>query len=255
MKMNKYVLTTLSIAAALSLATSTPSYAAHHYRSQAQTEKVAKAKVKEMKGKELDKYLGDDKQKENYLVIDVRSVEEYEANHVKWAINMPIDEFAKNVKKIKGYKDKNVVTICNSGKKSGEAAKILTSKGFTKVYNAEGVKSYKYKNLTQVKYVLGKEAQKLVDTGDYYIIDARMTNDYNQGHLKGAINIAPNEIDKKIKDVYKKVDKDKKILTYCYSGNKSNVIAQKLVDKGYKDVTNANDGTKEYDGYKLTDKK
>lgn len=247
------MLTTLSLAAVLSLATSTPSHAAAKANS-LKTAQVAKAKVKEMKGKELDGYIGNDKQKENYVVIDVRTPEEYAASHVKWAVNIPLEEIEQSTKKLSPYKDKTIVTICNSGKKSGEAAKILAKKGFPQVYNGEGVKSYKYKNTTQVKYLLGKDAQKLADSGDVYIIDGRMTNDYNQGHLKGAINIAPNEIDQKLEKVFKKVPKDKKILAYCYSGNKSNEIAQRLVKKGYKDVTNATDGTKEYAGFKLTEK-
>ena len=32
---------------------------------------------------------------------------------------------------------------------------------------------------------------------------------------------------------------------YCYSGNRSSVVSQKLIDLGYKNVYNALDGTKE----------
>ena len=41
-------------------------------------------------------------------------------------------------------------------------------------------------------------------------------------------------------------DKNTPIYVYCYTGDRSSVIAQKLIDLGYKNVFNALDGTKEH---------
>ena len=76
------------------------------------------SKYQEMKGEQLDKIEEDNKKKEDYLVIDVRSEEEYKEGHVKHAINIPLDDADKRISEINDYKDKNVVTICNTGKKS-----------------------------------------------------------------------------------------------------------------------------------------
>ena len=81
-----------------------------------------KAEVKEMKGDALAKIVADKDEKEKYLVIDVRSAEDYAKGHIKFALNMPLDTFKDEVSKIEDWKDKDVVLYCNSGKMSGEAA-------------------------------------------------------------------------------------------------------------------------------------
>lgn len=211
-----------------------------------QTEQKKDAAVKEMKGDELNKIMEDKKEKEKYLVIDVRSQEEYDKGHVKYAINMPIDQFESMIKNIEDQKDKNVVTICNTGKKSAKAADMLVKKGFMNVYNAQGVKDFKYKTMTMVTNVRGAEMQKIANEGKYTIIDARKAEDFKMGHLKGAMNIEVENIDAKMSSIAK----DKPVAVYCYSGNKSMAIAQKLSDAGYK-ATSSLDGTKEYTQFEL----
>ena len=107
-----------------------------------------KAEIKTMDAAELQKIEDDKDKKEECLVIDVRSEEEYKEGHVKFAINMPIDTFADNLSSIEEWKDRAVITVCNTGKKSGEAADILVENGFTDVTNAEGVKDGVYNLVT-----------------------------------------------------------------------------------------------------------
>ncbi len=210
------------------------------------TKDASDKEAKTMAGEELDKIQEDNKLKEKYLVIDVRDAEEYEQGHVKHAINIPVDELENRLAEIENYKDRDIVTICNTGKKSAKGQEILLNNGFNSVFNADGVKEYEYTTITKVKSVLAEEFKKLVEEGNATVIDFREEKDYNQGHLKDAINSTPDDI----LDKLDQIPKDKPVLTYCYSGNKSFVGADKLVNEGY-DVTNAIDGTKEYDGYEL----
>ncbi len=200
------------------------------------------AEVKSMDSAELQKIMDDKDKKEECLVIDVRSKEEYDAGHVKFAINMPIDTFEDNLDSIADWKEKAVITVCNSGKKSGEAADILVANGFKDVTNAEGVKEGEY-NLVTWGNVRADELQKAADEGTAVILDARDAADYEAGHLKGAINVNPEDVEA-IKDQLPS-DMDEMIITHCYSGNKSAVTAQALVDMGYTNVYNCLDGTKE----------
>ncbi len=200
------------------------------------------AGFKEMTGETLDKIMEDNKEKEKYLVIDVRSPEEYNAGHVKFAVNMNVDELEANLSKIEDLKDKAVVTICNTGKKSAKAAELLVKNGFKDVSNAKGVKDFTYKTITKVKNVRGAEFQEIINAGTHTVIDSRDLKDFEAGHLKGAISILPDQIDAKMNEI----PKDKPVASYCYSGNKAMVIAQKLVDAGYTDVVCALDGAKEF---------
>lgn len=210
-----------------------------------QTEQQDKAKVQAMTGEQLQKIESDKKDKENYLVIDVRPEEEYKEGHVKFAINMPLDTLKDNLASIDSFKDKNVVVYCNSGKKSADAANLLVDNGFKSVYDADGVKKYNY-DLVKFGNELGPQFKESVDSGKTkFVIDAREAKDFKKGAMKDAVNIMPDDYDKN-KDKLP-TDKNEPIYVYCYSGNKSATIAENLIKDGYTNVINAIDGSKEYD--------
>ena len=85
------------------------------------TEKATeKAEIKTMTGEELVKQ-NSDKKKDEVIIIDVRSSEEYKAGHIPNAINIFVDEFEGRLNEIEDYKDKPIILYCNSGKKSGHS--------------------------------------------------------------------------------------------------------------------------------------
>lgn len=63
----------------------------------------------------------------NYVIIDVRTKEEYEAGHVVGAINVPYDE-------LENYDgidmEKTVMVYCQSGKRSAIAYEVLSGRGY-----------------------------------------------------------------------------------------------------------------------------
>lgn len=66
-----------------------------------------------------------------YVIIDVRTEEEYRDSHLVGAINLPYDEIDKS---IEIDKDKLVFVYCMSGKRSDIAFKELNSLGYN-AYN------------------------------------------------------------------------------------------------------------------------
>ena len=200
----------------------------------------AKAEVKEMKGDAIKKIVEDKKEKENYLIIDVRDAEEYAKGHINFAINMPLDTLKDHLSEIEDWKDKNVILYCNSGKMSGEAADILVSNGFTKVFNGEGVKKYSY-DLKTFGNIRAKELMEKAK--DALVVDAREAKDFEAGHFATAVNV--NSEDPATIDAILPDDKNTLIITHCYSGNRSAVAAEYIGSKGYTNVWNCLDGTKE----------
>ena len=83
--------------------------------------------------------------------------------------------------------------------------------------------------------ISGAEAKALMDSeSGYIIIDARTQEEYDQGHIPGAILIPEYEIaDRAEKEL---PDKDQLILVYCRSGRRSKIAAEKLVKLGYTNV-------------------
>lgn len=67
-------------------------------------------------------------------------------------------------------------------------------------------------------------------------IDVRSADEYNQGHLTGAVNITHTQISDKIASIAP--NKDESIHLYCRSGSRANVALQELKKLGYTNVTN-----------------
>ena len=80
-----------------------------------------------------------------------------------------------------------------------------------------------------------KEAKEIMDTREGYIIlDVRTREEYDTGHIEGAVCL-PNE---EIADTEPELlpDKSRQILVYFRSGRRSKEAAQKLADMGYENV-------------------
>ena len=83
--------------------------------------------------------------------------------------------------------------------------------------------------------ISGAEAKSLMDSeSGYIIIDARTQEEYDEGHIPGAILIPEYEIaDRAEKEL---LDKKQLILVYCRSGRRSKIAAEELVKLGYTNV-------------------
>ena len=83
--------------------------------------------------------------------------------------------------------------------------------------------------------ISGAEAKALMDSeSGYIIVDARTQEEYDQGHIPGAILIPEYEIaDRAEKEL---PDKNQLILVYCRSGRRSKIAAEELVKLGYTNV-------------------
>ena len=87
----------------------------------------------------------------------------------------------------------------------------------------------------QYRKISAADAKARIDSGDEIIIvDVRTQEEFNEGHIPGAILI-PNET---ILDEQPALlpDLDAEILIYCRSGNRSAQAANKLIAMGYTDV-------------------
>ena len=98
-----------------------------------------------MDGSRLEAILNDETERGKYLVIDVREDYEYKAGHVPYSINISVQEIESRISEISDWKEKNVIVICRSGKRSRAAAEILVKHGFKKIFDADGVSKYNYK--------------------------------------------------------------------------------------------------------------
>lgn len=74
------------------------------------------------------------------VYVDVRTEREYEAGHIKGAINIPHTEMDERYDELERYEEREIVVYCQSGRRSGIAKGILESQGFGDVTNAGGLR-------------------------------------------------------------------------------------------------------------------
>ena len=79
------------------------------------------------------------------------------------------------------------------------------------------------------------EAKEIMDSGiDYFLLDARTRQEFEQGHIAGAVMIPEYEIKSSLDKLPS--DRDALILVYCRSGRRSKIAAQALCELGYTNV-------------------
>lgn len=74
-------------------------------------------------------------QQQEMLLLDVRSEAEFNGDqgHIAQARLVPLQQLKQQVEQINDYKNKPVITICRTDRRSAEAAKILIDQGFENV--------------------------------------------------------------------------------------------------------------------------
>ena len=101
--------------------------------------------------------------------------------------------------------------------------------GPTSIIVAEKGEKAMYEQIT------AEEAKKIMDSGEEHIIlDTREQDEFDEGHIPGAILIPYTEIENKAIEMM--TDKDKLILVYCRSGRRSKIAAESLAKIGYTNV-------------------
>ena len=112
------------------------------------------------------------KDRENVVILDVRSNYETEVGRFKNALTLDIEnfrDFPEKVKELANLKDKTVITYCTGGIKCEKASAYLLEQGFEDVYQLEG---------GIIKY--GLETGGVDFEGKCYVFDNRITVDVNQ---------------------------------------------------------------------------
>lgn len=97
--------------------------------------------------------------------------------------------------------------------------------------NSGGNESMSYKQISMTE---AKEIFEANPNGSYIILDVRRPDEFSEGHIPGAINIANETIGEE--PPAELPDKNQTIYVYCRSGNRSKQASAKLAKLGYTNV-------------------
>ncbi len=76
--------------------------------------------------------------RENALLFDVSSIQEYEKGHIPGARHVALSQFDPESKELAKVRELPVAVVCRTGQNSGAAARRLVKAGFRKVYALDG---------------------------------------------------------------------------------------------------------------------
>lgn len=101
--------------------------------------------------------------------------------------------------------------------------------GPTSIFIAKEGEKMAYEQITQDK------AKEIMDSDtEHIVLDVREQEEFDEGHIKGAVLLPYTEIVDKAESVIP--DKDALILVYCRSGRRSKIAAESLASLGYTNV-------------------
>ena len=88
------------------------------------------------------------------------------------------------------------------------------------------------------------EADKIITNIQPLLLDVRTPGEFQQGHIEGAYLLPVQVLQKKLStlDAYK----DREILIYCATGNRSTVASRILINNGFEKIYNLRYGIKDW---------
>ena len=80
---------------------------------------------------------------ENYIILDVRTPEEYSEKHIPGAVNVPNETIGSDEIPELPNKDQMILVYCRSGNRSRQASQKLAEQGYTNVLEFGGINDWK----------------------------------------------------------------------------------------------------------------
>lgn len=84
---------------------------------------------------------------------------------------------------------------------------------------------------TEAKALLAKNSRA-------FLLDVRTPDEYRQVHLKGAVLIPLDQLERRVKEI----PRERPIVVYCAVGARSNAAAGILASRGFREIYNVSDG-------------
>ena len=87
--------------------------------------------------------------KDELIILDVRTAEEYAQGHIPGAVLLPVGNIAKDAPAQLPDKDAEILVYCRSGNRSRQAAQQLVAMGYTGIFDFGGIIDWPYETVTE----------------------------------------------------------------------------------------------------------
>lgn len=161
------------------------------------------------------------------IVVDVRTVEEFEDGAYPEAINIPLDELMYRFEELGNNASRDITVYCASGARSAYAQRMLMQMGYANVKNGGGLAAMMARRNTQ--------ASSSGATNEPLVVDVRTPEEFYSGAFPKAVNIPLDELHNRVDELG---NKSRDITLYCASGARSAYGQRVLQQMGFTNVKN-----------------
>ncbi|MDO8241093.1 MAG: rhodanese-like domain-containing protein [Candidatus Moranbacteria bacterium] len=209
--------------------------------------KAAKISASDLVKKMLDR-------QSDLTLIDVRGADDFAKEHLLDSQNTPLPTIMDAMLPLDKDKNYTIINYDSSVEAIATIVKILTDAGFKNIaYLDGGFDGWKegfnstvsagdpnsFIDQSKVTYIQTDKLKEMLEAGDYLtIIDVRKKNQFDEGHIKGAVNIFLEDLEKKRTEI----PSNKKIVLYDNDGLWAFKAGVRLFDMGVFNTLTLSDG-------------
>jgi rhodanese-related sulfurtransferase/glyoxylase-like metal-dependent hydrolase (beta-lactamase superfamily II) len=160
------------------------------------------------------------------VVIDVRNSGETSLGMLPGARNIPLPALLQTLPELDPAVP--VVVNCAGGYRSSIASSLLKSHGFVDVSDLiGGYDAWATSNIPPTLPAIDVKAAQVYPNA--LLVDVREENEWNEGHINGALHIPMAQLPERLSELDKKMT----TIVVCRSGNRSGKVAAWLINRGY----------------------
>ena len=168
-------------------------------------------------------------------ILDVRKPTSYAGGHIKGSLNIWKDGVAAFAGWFLNY-EKPIILVDDNGPGLDQVRASLVRLGFDNLYGflANGFPSWylNAENMDTLNLWTVEQLKEHQFDDDFFLLDVRKINDWNDGFIEGAHHIYIGEVPGKLSEI----PRDIPVVVYCDSGYKSTVACSFLKKNDYNDV-------------------
>ena len=187
-------------------------------------------------------------------LIDVRGADDFAKEHLLDSQNTPLPTMLDAMAPLDKNKNYTIINYDSASSSIAAIAKTLSDAGFKNVaYLDGGFKAWKegfnatvstgdpnsFVDQSKITYTQTDKLKEMLDAGeDLTIVDVRKKNEFDEGHIKNAINMYLEDLEKKRSEI----PSSKKIVLYANDGLAAFKAGVRLFDMGFFNNLTLSDG-------------
>ncbi len=172
---------------------------------------------------------------ENMTVIDTRSKMLFAYGHIPGTINIQNNNAFSNWAGWLLDYDEPVAVICGAHEIDEITRKMMRIGLDNLVGYFTDIDGWIEEHpMQRLDHIEPRELETVLQKNNAVVVDVRGINEYNAGHIKGALHIQLGDLPNRLNEL----DKDKNIIMHCAGGDRSSTACSILQKHGFKNVIN-----------------